>query len=114
MHKSDGRGVTEIPATPFAFIWFAIKPYKKWFFLAIFFLFLSDLFGGLQSYTFKGFVDAANSYTSGVVPIRTVFLWVLIYPILILLAAGAIPATGFMLNYLSVHARTRALKVLFE
>ncbi|MFZ2484385.1 MAG: ABC transporter ATP-binding protein [Minisyncoccia bacterium] len=114
MHKTDGKGVTEIPATPFAFIWFAIKPYKKWFFLAVLFVSLSDLFGGLQSYTFKGFVDSANFYTSGGGSIRIVFLWVLIYPILILLAAVAIRATGFMLNYLTVYTRTRSLKILFE
>lgn len=106
----EQRGTIEIPSTPFAFIWFALRPYKKWFFWAIFFVFLSELFGGLQSYTFKGFVDAANSLGSA----RVIFLWVLAYPVLLLFDAMTIRANGFMLNFLTVYARTRAVKILFE
>lgn len=113
MKKAGTKGV-EIPSTPFAFIWFALKPYKKWFFLAILFIFLADLFGGLQSYAFKGFVDSANLYASGKESIGTVFLWIIMYPILLLFSVGAVRATAFMLNYFSVYARTRALKTLFE
>lgn len=104
----------EIPSSPFKFIWFAVKPYKKWFFLAILFVSLADLFGGLQSYTFKGFVDAANLYATGNDSTRTVFLWVLMYPVLLFLSVGAIRSTAYMLNYFSVYARTRAIKTLFE
>ena len=111
----EKRQYIEIPSTPLAFIWFAIKPYKKWFFLAIVFILLTDIFGGLQSYIFKGFVDSANNYSfSGDGSLRTVFLWVLTYPILLLVSAGAIRVVGFMLNYLTVYARTRAVKILFE
>ncbi len=105
----------KIPSTPFAFIWFALKPYKKWFFWAIFFVFLTETFGGLQSYIFKGFVDSANAYVSdNGVSSNIVFLWVLAYPVLILLSALAIRVNGFILNYLTAYARTGAAKTLFE
>jgi ABC-type multidrug transport system fused ATPase/permease subunit len=80
MSKSQNKSV-EIPSTPFAFIWFAIKPYKKWFFLAVFLVSLADLFGGLQSYTFKGFVDSANAYNANSGSLSSVFFWILMYPI---------------------------------
>ncbi|MBI1974349.1 MAG: ABC transporter ATP-binding protein [Candidatus Zambryskibacteria bacterium] len=97
-----------IPSTPFKFIWFAIKPYKRWFFLALFLVLLSDIFGGLQSYTLKRLIDAANSSSS------SVFMWVLMYPILILLSVGAVRATGFIQNFLTIKSRLRAAKSLFE
>jgi len=99
-----------IPSTPFKFIWFAVKPYKKWFWWAVVLVLLGDLFGGLQSYIFKEFVDAANTGAS----VRTVFLWVLAYPVLMLLSAGAIRVTAFILNLLTIDARIRAAKKLFE
>ena len=92
-----------------------LNPTRNGFFGLCFFVFLSGLFGGLQSYTFKGFVDAANSYAlSSDGSTQAVFLWVLAYPVLLLLAAGAIRVNGFMMNFLTVYARTRAVKILFE
>jgi ATP-binding cassette, subfamily B, bacterial len=106
---------TEIPNTPFKFIIFAVKPYWKWLILAILFVFIYNLLGNLQSVTFKGFIDSANIYTSGENgSLKTVFLWVVAYPVLNLSAAGFVRASGFVLNYLTVHARTATVKILFE
>lgn len=115
MYKTKSKGVTEIPATPFAFIWFAIKPFKKLFILAIVCLFFADLLIVLQSYIFKGFVDSANSYAQGgATTLRTVFLWVATYPVLILVSWGFIRATGFIMIYLKIYARMYAAKELFR
>ena len=112
--KGD-EGSLEIPATPFAFIWFAVKPYKKWFWWAIFFVLLTNLFTALQSYVFKGFVDSANSYSTGSISSwQTVFLWVLAYPVLILLVSGTTRVGGFIANFLSINTRMRATKTLFD
>ena len=115
MNKSGGKkGVAEIPATPFAFIWFALKPYKKLFFYGVFFIVIADILGALQTYTFKQVTDLANTYTSGGTSLQSVFLWILAYPALLLLAAAAIRVSGFMVNYFTVYARTGALRILFE
>lgn len=103
----------EIPNKPFAFIWFAIKPYQKWFWFAVVFASLSQVFAGLQSYTYKGFIDSANSFSAGAHSINLVLFWALAYPALLLASAGVIRGAGFMMNYLTVYIRTRAVEVLF-
>ncbi|MCR4279465.1 MAG: ABC transporter ATP-binding protein/permease [Candidatus Zambryskibacteria bacterium] len=114
MPKSQDRGV-EIPSTPFAFIWYAIKPYKKWFFWSLFLVLLSDVSAGLQSYVLKMIVDRANSYTfDNIGYTSSIFLWVLAYPFLILGSVGAIRGGGFILNFLTIKSRIRATKSLFE
>lgn len=114
MHKSDRRGVTEIPATPFAFIWFIVRPYRKWLLFAVILVFLQQLFSDFQSYTFKGFIDAANLYEQQGGSLRSVFLWVLASPALLLLSVLAIRGSQFLMNYFTVYARTATVKKLFE
>ncbi len=110
MHNPNAN----LPRTTFRFIWDATRPYSRWFYGAIFFLFLADLLGGLQSYAFQKFVDAATSYGETNGSISDVFFWVAAYPLFLLLAAGSIRGVGYMLNYLTVHSRTQAVKSLFE
>ncbi|OHA90737.1 MAG: hypothetical protein A2832_00205 [Candidatus Zambryskibacteria bacterium RIFCSPHIGHO2_01_FULL_44_22b] len=97
-----------IPSTPFKFIWFAIKPYKKWFWWAVVFIFLNQLFGDLQSYAFRGFVDAAVNGLN-----NQVLYWIIAIPAFLFFGFITIRANGFMMNYLTVHARTYALERLF-
>jgi ATP-binding cassette, subfamily B, bacterial len=104
----------EIPSTPFAFIWFIVKPYKKWLFVAIFLTFLQQLFHDLQSYAYRGFIDAANTYMDGATSLQTVFWWIFAVPVLLLLGVASIRGSQVMMNYLTVHARTGAIKKLFE
>src|SRR3989344_5892185 len=67
------------------------------------------------SYVFKGFVDSANSYGAvGGASLTIVFIWALSFPVLNFLGAMARRGNGFMLNYLTVHASTNAIKKLFE
>ena len=114
MSNSTQKGL-EIPSKPFAFIWFALRPYRKWFFWALFFVILAEILGGTLAYVFKGFIDSANSYTqAGDGSLRTVFFWTIAYPIVNLLAMAAWRANGFMMNFLTVHVRTHASKILFE
>lgn len=115
MYKSDGRDVTEIPATPFAFVWFSLKPYKKWLFWAIFLTFTRQLFSDLEAYALKGFIDAANNFTNNSgIPLFSVFLWVALIPILLLLTVVCIRGTEFMMHQWTARARTFAVKKLFE
>src|SRR3989344_4849205 len=100
----------KIPSTPFKFICFAVKPYKKWFWWAVILICLAELSGIFQLYVFRGFVDAANSGAST----RTVFLWVLAYPILNLIGAVAWRSVGFVMNFITIYTRTGAVKTLFE
>lgn len=114
MRNSETRGVTEIPATPFAFIWFAARPYWKWLVFAIILTFLHQLFGDLQSYAIRGFVDSASAYKNNEASIALVFMWLAAGPTLLLLTVTTTRGTGFLMNYLTVHARTTAVKKLFE
>jgi ATP-binding cassette subfamily B protein len=115
MSKSSTRNITaSLPSTPFAFIWFVLRPYWKWLFVAIFLSFLHQLFSDSMSYVFKGFVDSADLYQQGEESLRTVFIWIAASPILLLLTVTVIRLNGFVMNYLSVHARTSAIKSLFE
>ena len=97
-----------IPSTPFKFIWFAIKPYKKWLWWVVVFIFLNQLFGDLQSYAFRGFVDAAVNGLN-----NQVLYWIIAIPAFLFFGFITIRANGFMMNYLTVHARTYALERLF-
>ena len=99
----EKKGEIQIPNTPFAFIRFGIKPYKKWFFWTVAFVFLSELLGGLQAYVFKGFVDAATSGISS----HIVFLWVLAYSVLILFDSMVIRGSGFMMNFKKISLAKR-------
>lgn len=111
----EKRENIEIPSTPFAFIWFCIKPYKKWYLWGTFLYFLFNIFISLQAYTYKGFVDAANSYgIQHAGSVNSVFWWVLAYPALILLAAIASRGSGFLFNWWTVYARTEAIDSLFK
>jgi len=101
-------GMSEIPSSPFKFIWFAVRPYQKWFWWAIVFIFLNQLFGDLQSYAFRGFIDAASGGLN-----EDVLYWVIASPIFLLFGFLTVRVSGFMMNYLTVHARTYALEKLF-
>ncbi len=100
-------GMEQIPTTPFKFIWFAIKPYKKWFWWAVVFMFLTQVFGDLQSYVFRGFIDATNA-NGRVLP------WIIASPVFLFLGFVMVRSSGFMMNYLTVYARTNALEKLFS
>lgn len=102
-----------LPKTPFAFMWFVIKPYKKLIFLAIFLAFLQQLFTDLTSFTLKGFIDTAAVHQQGE-SIREVFLWLIASPLLLLLTVLIIRLGGFIINYYTVHIRTDSVKHLFE
>ncbi len=104
----------EIPSKPLAFIWFAIRPFRKRFFLVLFFVFLMEVFVGLQSYVFKGFVDTANSYAAHGGPISPVFWWVLAYPTLLLLSHIADRISGFQGHPLAVFQRTWVMRSMFS
>ncbi|MDO8565236.1 MAG: ABC transporter ATP-binding protein [bacterium] len=111
----EKRGVTEIPSTPFAFIWFALKPYKKWFFVSILLVVLAEVLGGLQAFALKGFIDSAQAYADGRGPsLSVVFIWVLAFPVLSLLYSLAFRASGFTMIRVNIASRTRAVKTLFE
>jgi len=92
----------EIPNTPFAFIWFAIKPYKKWFFWAILFVLMSQFFSISQTYVFRRVVDSISIF------------WIMAIPSLLLLSFITRRSAGFLINYLTVYARTASIKKLFE
>lgn len=111
MEKIETAG---IPSTPFGFIWYAIKPYKKWVFFSVVFSFLQQLFGDLQSYAFKGFVDSASLFEQGQVAQGEVIFWIALVPVLLLLSVLSIRANGFLVNYWTVHSRTGAVKILFS
>jgi len=102
-----------IPKTPFAFIWFVIKPYKGLLFLAIFLTFLQQLFTDLTPFALQGFIDTASVYKEGD-PIREVFLWLLASPALLLLSVVTIRTIGFVMNFYTVHIRTDCSKHLFR
>lgn len=76
--------------------------------------FLNQLFSDLTQYALKGFVDSAYLYEQGSSSLQTVFLWIFAGPALLLLTVIVIRTNGFMMNYLTVHARTSAIKRLFE
>ncbi|MDP2641745.1 MAG: ABC transporter ATP-binding protein [bacterium] len=115
MHNSGAKGVTEIPATPFAFIWFALKPYKKRFFWAVALVTIVQILGGLQAYSLKRFVDLAQSYANGNGPsLQIVFMWLVAFPVLSLLFSLGYRASGFVMNGVNIYSRARALKSLFE
>ncbi len=103
----------KIPSTPFAFIWFVVRPYWRWLMFVVVLVFLQQLFSDLQSYAFKGFIDAANIYEQEGSSLRLVFLWILASPVLLLLSVSAIRGNGFIMNYFTVHVRTAAVKKLF-
>src|SRR3989344_4772842 len=90
MKNSEVKGVTDIPATPFAFIWFIVRPYWKWLLFAVILVFLQQLFSDLQSYAFKGFIDAANLHEQQGSSLRLVFFWIFASPALLLLSVLAI------------------------
>lgn len=102
-----------IPRTPFAFIWFVVKPYKKLLFLAIFLTFLQQVFSDSISYTLKGFVDTASVYRPGE-STQGIFLWLIASMSLLLLSVITIRCIGFIMNYYTVHARTDSVKHLFN
>jgi len=106
---------TDIPTTPFAFVWFSIKEYRKLFLIALTFVFLQQLFNGLYSVVFKGFVDNASLYTDGGnVSLKIVFLWILAIPIIRILSVSSVRASSFVFNFLTVHIRTKVSKIIFE
>jgi ATP-binding cassette, subfamily B, bacterial len=105
----------DIPNTPFGFIIFAIKPYRKWMFIAIFLVMLQQLFGDLQPLVFSKIIDSANIYSvQGVGSLKNIFFWTIAYPFLILLFAATTRAIGYIFNYITVYARTGVVKILFE
>lgn len=115
MKNSQTQGVTEIPATPFAFIWFALKPYQKKFWWAVIIVLTLQIAGGAQAYTLKGFLDSAQSYTSGAGPsLRVVFLWLVAYPVLGLIYHMGYRISGFLMNKVGVNSRVFALQSLFS
>jgi len=114
MKNSEVKGVTDIPATPFAFIWFIVRPYWKWLLFAVILVFLQQLFSDLQSYAFKGFIDAANLHEQQGSSLRLVFFWIFASPALLLLSVLAIRSSQFLMNYFTVYARTATIKKLFE
>src|SRR3990167_9108178 len=91
----------KIPSTPFKFIWFAVKPYKKWFWWAIVFISLSQFFSISQTYVFRRLVDSISTF------------WIIAIPALLLLQYVTKRFTGFLMNYLTVYARTFSVKKLF-
>lgn len=96
-------------------MWFAIKPYKKWFFGAVAFVCASQAAAGLQSYVIKGFVDSANSYASqSGASLNTVFWWVLAFPLFSLLMDLSWRGSDYMMNYFTVNARMVAIKKIFS
>jgi ATP-binding cassette, subfamily B, bacterial len=103
-----------IPNTPFAFIWFAVKPYKKGIIWVTLLVILAQSLGSIQPYIFKGFIDSANDYVAGASTLKIVFLWLVSFPILNLLGQLCWRGTGFIGQYLTVHIRTAVIAKLFE
>src|SRR3989338_7569470 len=115
MQISPAKGVTEIPATPFAFIWFALKPYQKRFWWAFLIVCIVQTIAVGQSFALKGFVDSAQSYANGLGPSLTiVFLWMLAFPILNFLYALGYRTSGFLMNVVTISTRSFAIKSLFD
>ncbi|MBI2086941.1 MAG: ABC transporter ATP-binding protein [Candidatus Zambryskibacteria bacterium] len=114
MSNFVGKSV-EIPATPFAFLWFALKQYRKGFLWLIFLGILAETLSSLNAYVFKGFVDSANSYLPGNSQyLHVVFLWILAFPILNLVGSAIRRIDGVISNFVTIHARSGAAKTLFE
>lgn len=103
-----------MPKSPFAFIWFALTPYKKPFFIATFLVIGVQVVGGMQAYVLKGFVDSAQSFAVGEGTVRTVFLWLMAFPLLGMFYHLGYRGSGFAMNIVNVRSRAHALRRLFD
>ncbi|MEK7147804.1 MAG: ABC transporter ATP-binding protein [Patescibacteria group bacterium] len=113
--KKENTESLSIPSTPFAFIWFSLKPYKRGFFLAATCVCIAGILDGVQAYALKGFIDSAQSYaTTGSPSLTIVFLWVLAFPIFSLIYSLIYRWSGFLMNTVTIGSRTRAVQSLFK
>lgn len=103
-----------VPSNPLVFIWFALKPYRKWFFLAMFFVIFVQIVGGLQSYVLKEFVDSAQAFSTGNSSTRPVFFWLMAFPLLGLFYHMGYRVSGFAMNIVNARSRAHALRKLFD
>lgn len=104
----------KIPNKPIKFIFFAVRKYLWLFLAATAFVVIVELFGGLANIAVQRLIDNANLYLQDQVPINTVFIWLLVIPIARLFYSLFLRASGFIMNYLTVHARTDIDRLLFK
>jgi len=100
----------KIPSTPFAFLIFSTKLYKKLFFFSVLCVVLATSLSSAISYSFKGFVDAVNMGA----PTSEVLMWALVFPVVNLICALLFRASDFAQNYLNVSSRMYAIRSLFD
>lgn len=104
-----------IPSTPFAFIWFTLRPYQKRFWWSVVLICLVQIAGGVQAYALKGFIDSAQAYANGVGPsLRVVFMWMFAFPLLSFFYYLGYRISGFLMNGVTVGVRAFGLKALFD
>lgn len=106
--------LVNIPNKPIKFIFFAVRKYLWLFLAATTFVVLVELLGGLANIGVQRLIDNANLYLQDEVPLNTVFFWLLLIPIARLFYALFLRASGFIMNYLTVHARTDIDRLLFN
>jgi len=91
----------QLPQTPLRFLWYGIKPNKKWFFLSIFLVIISAALSQGSMYIFKVLVDAVES---GDMSKAT---WsALSYPFLVLIIQVSYRGAGITMTILSTKSKS--------
>lgn len=104
----------QIPNKPIQFMLFAVRKYLWLFGLATLFVIFVEVFGGVANIAVQRLIDNANLYIQGEVALRTVFIWLLVIPAAKLIYVLFYRLSGYIMHYLTVHARTDVGRFLFD
>lgn len=74
---------TEIPNTPFRFMWHITKSHRGPMLLSLVLVTLAQSLGTSIPYVFRAIIDSAEGVLTGVTTVSDVWFWALAYPILI-------------------------------
>ncbi len=86
--------VADIPNEPLAFLWYGIRPYKGWFYLALFLAVIAAVVGQGSNYLFKIIVDAIENDA-----ISVAFWAGMSYPVIIFCAQMLYRVSGMVTYY---------------
>jgi ATP-binding cassette, subfamily B, bacterial len=105
---------TTIPRSPLAFMWHVSRAHKKWLFLGVTAVSIAQAIGTSTPYLFRAIIDTAQNVSAGNADIKTVWMLVLAYPVVIAVMFVGWRISGFVGMEWASRANATAYTTLFS
>lgn len=106
--------VTAIPKDPLAFMWHVTRAHKKWLFFGVFAVSIAQILGTSTPYLFRAIIDTAQNVSAGTADIKTVWMLVLVYPVVIAVMFVGWRVSGFVGLEWASRSNATAYTTLFS